>query len=159
MFNHAPVEYKCPLCTISAGLNNEYPWGCQTDVFYKDDFVLAMINTKFFYTNPGHVILIPRSHFENIYDLPQPIAHHIFDITKQIAIALKSTRECDGITLLQNNEPASHQHVFHFHLHIIPRFNDDNLIENLGKVRVGEPEERILYVRALEKCLFVNKTG
>ena len=153
MFNHAPENYKCPLCTITNGGNNDFPWATQADIVYKDDLVLAMINTKFVGDNPGHVIVIPIEHYENIYDIPKEVAHRIFDVSQKISLALKEVRKCDGVMIQQNNEPASNQHAFHYHQHIVPRFEGDQFEENIKKDRVAEPSERLPYAETLKKYL------
>lgn len=153
MYNHAPKDYKCPLCLASIGIENEDTMVKQADIFYKDDFVFAMINSKFFPNNPGHVIVVPVEHYENIYDLPEKVGHRIFDIARKVAIAMKKTRNCDGVTTQQNNEPASEQHAFHFHFHIIPRFENDRFWENRGETRVSKPEERTQYSEPLRNIL------
>lgn len=76
--------------------------------------------------NPGHVAVIPNEHFENLYDLPAPVAAKIHECARFVALAMKSAYGCDGITLRQNNEPAGGQDVWHYHLHIYPRYEGDN---------------------------------
>lgn len=121
----------------------------QADLFYRDNLVFAMVNSKFVGNNPGHVIVVPNEHYENIYDIPKEIAHQIFDIAQQVAVALKDIRKCDGVMILQNNEPASGQHAFHFHLHVFPRFEGDNLWEKMTNARVSSPAERLPYTESL----------
>lgn len=78
-------------------------------------------------------MVVPNSHYENIYELPEEIGHHIFDTAKKIAIAMKKAYNTDGITTRQNNEPAGDQHAFHYHLHIFPRYTDDGFDQAQGK--------------------------
>lgn len=151
MYNHAPKDYKCPLCTIAKGEDNEGDWAKQSDIFFQDDKILAMISSKFFTKNPGHVIIIPKVHYENIYELGVEEVKQIFVFARQLAIALKKVRKCDGVTLLQNNEPASNQHAFHFHLHLIPRFTNDQLEQNLTNTTLSEPAERLSYAKELSE--------
>ena len=148
MYNHAPENYKCPLCLAGQGVENEYTMVKQADIFYKDELVFAMINSKFIRTNPGHVIVVPTEHYENIYDISNEVGHRIFDVSKVVALALKEIRGCDGIMIKQNNEPASGQHAFHYHMHVIPRFNNDNLGK---KVLIADPKERLPYADELRK--------
>lgn len=76
--------------------------------------------------NVGHVLVIPNEHYENIYDLPAPVSAKIHECARAIALAMKSAYRCDGITLRQNNEPHGGQDVWHYHLHIYPRYEGDN---------------------------------
>lgn len=150
MYNHAPKDYKCVLCLPAEGIESEETMMKQADIFYKDDLVMAAVNSKFIETNPGHVIIFPIKHYENIYEMPDEVSARVAKITKQIAIALKEIRKCEGITTQQNNEPAGRQHAFHYHFHIFPRWTGDKLYSG-SPVRVSEPSERIPYADALRQ--------
>ena len=76
-------------------------------------------------SNPGHTLVVPCTHIENLYALPDALAGPILAMAARVARAAKQTFRADGVTLRQNNEPASDQHLFHFHLHVIPRFAGD----------------------------------
>ena len=71
------------------------------------------------------MIIISNEHFENIYDLPTRYVIDIHRIAKIIALAMKVVYSCDGISTRQHNEPAGNQDVWHYHMHITPRYNDD----------------------------------
>ncbi len=159
MYQHAPKEYRCPLCLAIKGVESSETMMKQADIFFKDDLVLAAINSKFFIKAPGHVIIFPRQHYENIYDIPEEILNHICSIAQKISLLLKKVRHCDGITTMQNNEPSSGQHAFHYHLHIIPRFNNDALIYSRLETRVAMPKERIPYSEALKKGVTLLTLG
>lgn len=154
MFNHEPDNYKCPLCVAIKGVEDDTTMLKQVDFVYRDNFVSAFIASLWVGKNDGHVIIVPTKHIENIYDLPEDIGHRIADLSKKIAIAMKESYNCDGITLRQNNEPASEQHVFHYHLHIFPRYEGDGFNQSqTQKSRLAEPEERIPYVAKLKANL------
>jgi len=68
---------------------------------------------------------MPREHIANIYDLPDRLSGPVLSTAARIARAAKAAFRADGITLRQNNDAASDQHLFHFHLHVIPRFTAD----------------------------------
>ncbi len=74
---------------------------------------------------PGHVLVIPRAHIPDIYTLDEATATAVFGLTIQVARAVKAALQPDGITLLQANEPAGGQEVFHFHLHVLARYRGD----------------------------------
>ena len=130
MYNHRPENYICPLCKIARGEPTEL--GDQEgSVIFRDDTITSFIAGKWWRSNPGHVIIIPNSHIENLYDLPDGISHKIFGYASVVAIALKATYNCDGTSIRQHNEPAGNQDVWHFHLHIFPRYlNDDLYLKN-----------------------------
>lgn len=137
------------------GIESEETMMKQTDIFYKDDLVIAAVNSKFIETNPGHVIIFPIKHYENIYDMPDEVSARVAKVAKQVAINMKEIRKCDGITTQQNNEPASGQHAFHYHFHIFPRWAGDKLYSG-SSTRVSDPSERITYAEALRQLFLKN---
>lgn len=153
MHNHAPQDYICPICLGIKGIEDERTMIRKSDIVFQDDLVTVFIGSFFVGNNPGHPIIVPNEHFENLYDLSDEYAHRIIDVSKKIAIALKSARKCDGVMVLQNNEPASNQHAFHYHMHLFPRFDNDKLHENMAVSTRSTVEERIPYAERLRKEL------
>ena len=149
MFNNAPLNYRCPICPAIKGIENKDTWIKQEDIFYRDQLVMGFISSKFIKGNEGHLLIVPNEHFENIYDLPVEVGFRIFDLGKKVSIALKKLRNCDGIDLMQFNEPAGDQHAFHYHLHIIPRFKSDNFHKELWNGKKSNSKERFLYSQDL----------
>lgn len=76
--------------------------------------------------NKGHALILPKAHYENLYDLPDEMAAHAMILAKKIATKMKGILNCDGYNLVQNNGEAAGQTVFHFHMHLIPRYTDDH---------------------------------
>jgi len=157
MFNHAPSNYSCPICLAVNGVENEKTMIRQGDVFYRDDIVVGLISSKFIKNNPGHPLLVPINHYENIYDIPENVLAHISHVSKKVAVALKQIRQCDGVTILQNNEPAGDQHAFHYHLHILPRFIGDDIYVHIMNARVSNPDERIQFAEELRRYFLLQK--
>jgi len=153
MYNHAPENYNCPICLGVNGVESDATMLKQADIVFKDDQVCAFVNSKFVGNNPGHVIVVPNDHFENLYDTPDEILSRIIIVSKKIAIAMKKARNCDGVMIQQNNEPASNQHAFHYHMHIFPRFDGDEIYQYMNNARVSDPQERIAYAEELKKYL------
>lgn len=152
MYNHEPENYVCPLCQIARGEETEK--GSQEEaVIFRDEFITAFVAGKWWRSNPGHIIIIPNEHIENIYDMPEDPGHKIFDFSKKVAIALKETYKCDGISTRQHNEPAGNQDVWHFHLHVFPRYNGDNLYLNYKDAYWPRAEEKNPYADKLRKYL------
>jgi histidine triad (HIT) family protein len=151
MYNHAPYDYNCPLCLAINGVESDATMMKQDDIFYREDLVMAAVNSKFIGNNPGHIIVVPLKHFENLYDLPEAEGNRIMKVTKEIALAMKEVRKCAGTMILQNNEPASGQHAYHYHLHIFPRFDGDKLHEHMNDSRVATPEERKPFSSAMKE--------
>lgn len=154
MYNHAPQNYICPICLGVQGIENDDTMIRQTDIIYKDELVTAFIGSIWVgQNNPGHPLVVPNDHFENVYDMPIEVGHRIFDVSKKVALALKEVRKCDGVTFRQNNEPASSQHAFHYHLHLFPRFVGDELDTQIKNSYRPSPEERKPYADALRERL------
>lgn len=153
MYNHASLDYKCPICLAVDGIESEDTMMKQDDIFYRNDWVMAVINSKFVGNNPGHAIVVPLKHYENLYELPEKEANQIMKVAKEVAIAMKEVRKSDGVMIQQNNEPASGQHAFHYHMHIFPRFKDDHFGENQSNVRFANPEERKPFSSAMREYL------
>lgn len=149
MHNHAPEKYVCPLCQIARGETTEK--GSQEEsVIFRDNLVTIFIAGKWWRSNPGHVIIIPNEHIENIYDMPSDMGHKIFDFSQKLAIALKDAYKCDGVSTRQHNEPAGNQDVFHYHLHIFPRYKGDNLYLSHEDTYWPTQEEKQPYVDKLK---------
>lgn len=86
--------------------------------------------TVFLDVNPatkGHCLIVPKEHFDNIYELDGETAGRIFSLATCIARALKDALGCDGLNIVQNNGEIAGQTVMHFHLHLIPRYEGDGV--------------------------------
>ena len=151
MYNHAPEGYVCPFCLISKGIEYEQISTKQDDIIYKDDYVTAFISSCWWKNNKGHVIIIPNKHIENLYDLPSDISYKIHDLEREIALALKEMYQCDGVSSRQHNEPAGNQEVWHYHLHVFPRYVNDKLYKTDRENT--KPEERMEYAKRLRNFL------
>jgi len=109
----------CIFCRIVRG---ELP----ASKIHEDAHTLSFLNIVA--AHPGHALVIVKPHVANIYDLDETLSAAVFQATTRVARAVKATTGCDGITLFQANEVAGGQTVFHFHIHVLPRFNDDKLL-------------------------------
>lgn len=76
----------------------------------------------------GHALILPKEHYRNLYDLPDNLAAEALKMAKKTALKMQERLHCDGLNLVQNNEESAGQTVFHFHMHIIPRFKDDGQV-------------------------------
>jgi len=153
MYNHAPTGYICPICIAVKGQESENTLIAQRDIVYKDDLVTAFISSFFIGMNLGHIVIVPNEHFENIYDVPHNYSSRIAEVAQKMAIALKRAYSAEGITTLQNNEPAGNQHAFHYHSHVFPRYVNDDLHNNMLDKKLTTPEERSPYVEKIKKEL------
>ena len=73
----------------------------------------------------GHALILPKNHYRTLYELPDDMASKVMLLAKKMASQMTDKLECDGFNLVQNNGEAAGQTVFHFHLHLIPRYNGD----------------------------------
>jgi len=121
VYNHAPEDYPCPFCRIV----QEIAAGENSDVVFQDSHITAFMSLHNPLANPGHVLIVPNEHYENIFDLPVRLAADIHVCSRAIALAMKAAYQCAGISLRQHNEPAGGQDVWHYHLHIFPRYTGD----------------------------------
>ena len=155
MYSHQPKGYKCPYCLLTQKEETEY--NKIKDVFFEDNKSLGFISPKWWPNNPGSVILIPKKHFENIYDISDSLLSSLYVNSKKIAIALKDIYKCDGVSIRQHNEPAGNQDIFHFHLNILPRYKDDKLYQRHDESRFVSIKERQLYAKKLKKYFSLQK--
>lgn len=145
MYNHAPQEYACPFCLLVQGIENQDVLSVQSDVIYHDNRVTAFIGSHQWPNNHGNVIIIPNEHYENIFDLPLCFAQDIHRLAKSLALAMKRVYSCHGVSTRQHNEPAGNQDVWHYHLHVTPRYTNDNFYATRRELM---PVER----RAVHAC-------
>ena len=73
----------------------------------------------------GHALILPKQHADNIFDLPDDTAAKVFVLAKKLAQKMTEQLGCEGFNIVQNNGAVAGQTVFHFHLHLIPRYADD----------------------------------
>lgn len=92
---------------------------------YEDEHVFAFMDIA--PANPGHLLIIPKQHYRNIFDMPPEIGSKIMEAAVPLATAIRKALNPDGLNLFQSNEAAGFQTVFHFHLHLIPRWEGDPL--------------------------------
>ena len=77
----------------------------------------------------GHALILPKEHADNLYRLPDDTAAKAFVLAKKLAQKMTDKLGCDGFNIVQNNGTVAGQTVFHFHMHLIPRYKDDNAID------------------------------
>jgi histidine triad (HIT) family protein len=111
-------EDSCIFCRIA---QKQLPASC----VYEDEKVMAFLDVR--PLNEGHTLVIPKAHYENIFDVPQELNAYIHGVTKQIAIAVKKAMNADGISIIQQNGKAANQDVPHLHVHVIPRYKEQKM--------------------------------
>lgn len=149
MYNHQPTDDQCSFCLFAKGIETTY--NKQSDIVFEDGDSIAFISPKWWVNNSGHVIVIPKKHFENIYDIPDDLLSHVHVVAKKTAIALKLAYKCDGTSIRQHNEPDGNQDMWHFHVHVFPRYKNDELYKKHDEKRFVSEEERKPYAEKLRE--------
>jgi len=153
MPSHQPADYACPFCAVAAGQDVDGNYTKQTDVVLRDATVTVFISAGWWPANAGHVLVVPNEHYENVYAIPDDVLAAVQVVGKRIALALKAAYRCDGTSFRQHNEPAGNQDVWHYHLHVFPRYVGDNLYRRTGERRLTTPAERLPYAEKLRAYL------
>jgi len=108
----------CIFCKLA---NGEIP----TRVVYEDeDFCVIMDAAP---AAKGHCLILPKEHFSNIYEIEDEVLGKAFKLAKKMTAHLTEKLGCDGFNIVQNNGVTAGQTVFHFHIHLIPRYENDGL--------------------------------
>lgn len=124
---------NCVFCNIA---NGKIP----STKIYEDSETLAFLDIS--PVNKGHVLVIPKDHHENVYDMPAETWCRVMLTAQKVAVAVKNALDADGINISMNNESAAGQDVFHAHIHIIPRYNDDGHLSRWSHTKYDSDEEK-----------------
>ena len=118
-----------------------------TEIIYEDDDFMAILDIL--PVNPGHILLMPKHSYKNIFDMPEDILKKVGPLLKTMALAQKETLEADGVNIGLNNEKAAGQVIFHAHFHIMPRFEGDGYKLWEGRqYKTGEMKKTAEKIRA-----------
>ncbi|MGN0242737.1 MAG: HIT family protein [Lachnospiraceae bacterium] len=112
------MKEDCIFCKIANGI-------IPSATVYEDRFFRAIFDIA--PAAKGHVLILTKEHYDNALELDDETAAKVFVVAAKIAKAMKEEYQCDGINILQNNGTAAGQTVFHFHVHLIPRYEDDEV--------------------------------
>lgn len=111
-------EKDCIFCKIAAG---EIP----SATLYEDDDFRVILDLG--PASKGHALIIPKKHYSNIYDIEDETAAKAMVLAKKMITKMTEALGCDGYNIVQNNGPCAGQTVFHFHMHLIPRYEGDQV--------------------------------
>lgn len=121
----------CIFCKIANGEISHHK-------VYENDQVLVFLDLN--PVNEGHVLIIPKDHYENIYEIPEDMLNNLIKTAKMMSLVIKKTMQADGINVYMNNEKAAGQIIYHAHIHIIPRFLNDGFTYWKGRKTYLEEE-------------------
>ncbi|HIZ81553.1 MAG TPA: HIT family protein [Candidatus Mediterraneibacter pullistercoris] len=111
-------DENCIFCKIAAG---EIP----SATLYEDEDFRVILDLG--PASKGHALILPKEHFRNLYDIDEDVAAKAMKLAKKMVKKMTDVLGCDGYNLVQNNEPCAGQTVFHFHMHLIPRYEGDQV--------------------------------
>lgn len=109
---------------------------------YEDKMTFAFLDIK--PTNKGHILVVPKKHYNNIFDTPDDVMCALIKTSKKMASVVNQTLDVKGVNVYMNNDPGAGQVVFHTHIHIIPRFEKDGLKFWSGTPYEKGEEEKIM---------------
>lgn len=133
-------DENCIFCKLA---NGEIP----TATLYEDDnFRVILDNGP---ASKGHALILPKEHYASLYELDDTVAAKALVLAKKMMKKLTDILECDGYNLVQNNGAAAGQTVFHFHIHLIPRYEGDSvgLLWKMGELTEEDKEEILSKIR------------
>ena len=130
-------EESCIFCKIANKT-------AQASIVYEDEAVIAFLDIR--PLTLGHTLVIPKTHYVDIFDIPNELLTQVHIVAKKIAPPIKKATHADGISIIQQNGKAAGQDIFHLHVHIVPRFEGQKL------PRFGE-------LREIERAKLDNMAG
>ncbi|MBR5798477.1 MAG: HIT family protein [Lachnospiraceae bacterium] len=122
---------NCIFCKLAAG---EIP----SKTLYEDEKFRVILDLA--PATKGHALILPKDHYANLYEIPEEVAGEVMCLAKKMAVTMTEKLGCDGINLLQNNGEAAGQTVFHFHMHLIPRYAQDGKILEWDKLEMTQED-------------------
>ncbi len=113
------MKDDCIFCKLANGV---FP----TNSIYEDDDFRVILDAG--PATKGHALIIPKEHYANLYEIDENVAASAMKLAKKMAMHMTERLHCDGFNLVQNNGECAGQSVFHFHLHLIPRYENDGAL-------------------------------
>ena len=118
-------------------------------ILYEDDLVISFLDIS--QATKGHSLVVPKVPYKNIYEMPEDLLAHLMKIVKKISIATQKAFTVEGLNILNNNGEIAGQTVFHFHMHILPRYakNDISLgfTNHMSKLDNDDYKKRALMIK------------
>ena len=132
------MKEDCIFCKIANG-------GIPSATIYEDRYFRVILDIS--PANMGHALILPKEHSRDLFELPEETAAGAIKLAKRMAGKMKETLSCDGFQLVQNNGEAAGQTVFHFHMHLIPRYRDDG--QRIGWEPGSPSQDELKEIRAV----------
>jgi histidine triad (HIT) family protein len=152
---HAPSDYQCPFCALAAGVDADR----EQDIVRRTAGAMAFVSPRWWPNNHGNLLVVPVKHYENLYELPTEAGHEVHDLVRAVAIAVRRTYGCEGVSTRQHNERAGNQDVWHYHVHVFPRYNGDELYTSSPYPEFVTAEQRRPYAERLRRYFATEGSG
>jgi histidine triad (HIT) family protein len=110
------IVAHCIFCEIIRG-------GGEVSICYEDSDAIAFMDIQ--PVNAGHVLVVPREHYESLNDVPPPLAMHLFEVALKLGPIIRRVGNSDDLNVVVSSGEAAGQNVFHYHVHVIPRKAND----------------------------------
>lgn len=107
---------NCIFCKLANGV---FP----TNSIYEDEKFNVILDVG--PATKGHALILPKEHYKNIYEMPEDLVSDAFKLARNMAVKMADKLDADGFNIVQNNNEVAGQTVFHFHVHLIPRYKND----------------------------------
>ena len=136
-------DNNCIFCKLA---NGEIP----TNTLYGDDEFRVIFDV-----NPatkGHAIILPKEHYKYMFELPDETASKVYVLAKKMATVMKEKFGADGFNIVQNNAECAGQTVFHFHMHLIPRYENDHAFK-LWTPQKSDNEELAAWSKEIQEMM------
>lgn len=122
---------NCIFCKIIAG---EIP---SNTIYEDDEFKVILDNGP---ATKGHALILPKEHYSDFYEIPLEKAVGALCLAKKLMVKMTDALSADGFHILQNNKPAADQSVFHYHMHLIPRYKNDQGLLKYTPLKLSDEE-------------------
>lgn len=124
-------DENCIFCKIA---NGDIP----SRTLYEDENFRVILDLA--PATKGHALILPKSHFKNLYEISDEVAAKVLPLAKKMANTMTEKLGCDGFNIIQNNNEIAGQTVFHFHMHLIPRYENDgqNMVMKANEASADE---------------------
>lgn len=136
-------DTNCIFCKIA---NGEVP----SQTLYEDDNFRVILDLG--PATKGHALILPKDHYANLYDLPEETAGDAMKLAKKMATKMTERLGCEGFNLVQNNGDLAGQTVFHFHMHLIPRYRADGQKIGWKPQEVSQEELQEVKEQICQEC-------
>ena len=118
----------------------------EASIIYEDEAVMAFLDIR--PLNLGHTLVIPKAHYVDIFEMPEEQQCQVHAVSKRLSIAVKKATQADGISIIQQNGKAAGQDVFHFHVHVVPRFEGQKMpqfseLKEVERAKLDETAKKI----------------